>query len=285
MIKESFLDPKSYTDPEGNLRVAKIIGYFILGILILIFAFSSWVVIDVGHRGIPVFLGQIQKEILAEGLYFKWPILEEIVKINVQTNTAEVENAAASKDLQTVTAVIALNYSLDPGYVNKLYQTVGDNQDIFHEIITPAIKESIKASTAKYTAEELITQREKVKETAIATLQNQLDGRNIRVENVTIVDLNFSESFNRAIEAKVTAEQDALASRNKLEQVKFEAEQRVTQAKAEAEAIKIQAQAIQQQGGENYVQLQWIKSWENGGSQVPDIITSENAGGFIFNLN
>jgi regulator of protease activity HflC (stomatin/prohibitin superfamily) len=83
----------------------------------------------------------------------------------------------------------------------------------------------------------------------------------IVVDQVNITNFDFSQSFNAAIEAKVTAEQSALAAKNKLEQVKFEAEQRVTQAKGEAEAIKIQAAAIQAQGGQEYVSLKWVEKW------------------------
>jgi regulator of protease activity HflC (stomatin/prohibitin superfamily) len=97
---------------------------------------------------------------------------------------------------------------------------------------------------------------------------------------MSIVNFDFSESFNTAIEAKVTAEQNALAARNKLEQVKFEADQRIAQAQGEAEAIKIQASAIEAQGGAAYIQLQAIKQW-NG--QLPSVnVAGGSSGGLPF---
>jgi regulator of protease activity HflC (stomatin/prohibitin superfamily) len=120
---------------------------------------------------------------------------------------------------------------------------------------------AVKASTANYTAEELITKREVVRQTIQDSLTERLKQNYVDVTGVSIVDFNFSPSFNQAIEAKVTAEQNALAAKNKLEQVKYEAEQRVEQAKGEAEAIKIQTQAIQSQGGRDYVNLKAIEKW------------------------
>jgi len=238
---------------------------WILPILIILFLFmASWTVIDAGERGVVVRLGQVQDTVLPEGLYFKRPLFDSIYHLDIQTQKVDVKSAAASKDLQVVTTEIALNYHLDPVVVNKLFQQYGIDYEA--RIIHPAIQEAIKASTAKYTAEELITKREAVKDDITLALATQLKDQYLVVDNVSIVNLDFSESFNRAIESKVTAEQDALAAKNKLSQVQFEADQRVAQAKAEAEAIRIQAQAVTSQGGADYVQLQAIKQW-NG--QLP----------------
>ncbi len=162
--------------------------------------------------------------------------------------------------MQTVNATIALNYSVRPDSTAKLYQEVGVDYKV--TIIDPAIQESLKAATAKFTAEELITHREEVKEQVQTTLSERLAQNGILVEQFSIVDFKFSESFETAIEAKVTAEQNALASKNKLEQVKYEAQQKIETAKADAEAIKIQAQAVNSQGGADYVQLQFAKVWD-----------------------
>jgi regulator of protease activity HflC (stomatin/prohibitin superfamily) len=140
-----------------------------------------------------------------------------------------------------------------------LWKSVGEDYKI--KIIDPAIQEAIKAVTSKYTAEELITKRSQVKDDAKVVLAERLTKEFIIVDELSIVNFDFSKSFNEAIEAKVTAEQNALASKNKLEQVKYEAEQRIVQAKGEAEAIKIQAEAIQNQGGEAYVNLKAIEKW------------------------
>ena len=187
------------------------------------------------------------------------PITSSILIFDVRIQKEAVQASAASKDLQTVTTTLALNYHLDPEKVDQLYQKIG--KDYKERIIDPAVQEAIKSITAKYTAEELITKRELVKQEVKIALFERLKGDFIAVDDLSIVNFDFSSSFNAAIENKVTAEQDALAAKNKLEQVKFEAEQRVAEAKGEAEAIKIQAQAITQQGGADYVKLKSIEKW------------------------
>lgn len=254
----------------------------IIALVVLIIATSTIVTVGPGERGVLVRLGAVQQNILSEGIHLKLPI-DNIVIINVKTQKDEVNVASASKDLQTVQTTIALNYNLDPNAVNRLWREVG--RDYNSTIISPAIQEAIKATTAKYTAEQLITQRSEVRDEAKILLVDRLTESHIHVTNLSIVDFSFSDAFDDAIEAKVTAEQNALAAKNKLEQIKFEAEQRIEQARGEAEAIRIQAEAIQAQGGKEYVQLKAIEKWDGkmpqytGGDAVPFInINSSESG-------
>lgn len=260
---------------EENKFVFKIVKWSVIGLLVLVFVSSSTVTIKAGHRGIILKLGAVDR-VLDEGFNFKKPFIEKVEKIEVRTTKEEIQANSSSKDLQAVSAVIALNFHLQPESVGQLWSSVGGEYKT--RIIDPAIQEAVKSATAKYTAEELITKRQQVKDDIKLALSERLIKEFILVDEVSIVNFDFSNSFNTAIEAKVTAEQDALAAKNKLEQVKFEADQRVAQAQAEAEAIRIQAQAIQNQGGAEYVQLQAIEKW-NGvlpnqmipGSTVPFI--------------
>lgn len=243
-----------------------LIGGFVL--LLILIAISPFTIIDAGHRGVVKNWGAVSEEILGEGIHWVTPIKQDVVEFDVRTQKEQVEAGAASKDLQTVNATVALNYHLEGGKVNRLLQETDDYKTT---IIAPAIQESVKAAAAKYTAEELVTKRALVKEDARVLLVERLAPKHIVLDDLSIVNFSFSKSFDEAIEAKVTAEQQALAAKNKLEQVKFEAEQRVAQARAEAEAIRIQAQAITQQGGEDYVQLKAIEKW-NGvlpGQMIP----------------
>lgn len=257
----------------------KIIKGIIWGVaifVILITMFGSFSLVGAGQRGVLLTVGKVEDKILTEGFNFKLPFIQSVKKLDVKTQKEEVDASAASKDLQTVTAKIALNYHLKPESVNKLWQTVG--KDYNERIIAPSIQEALKSATAKYTAEELITKRPNVKEDIKNILTERLQEENIIVDEFSIIDFNFSKSFNDAIEAKVTAEQNALAAKNKLEQIKYEAEQRIVTAKGEAEAIKIQAEAIQTQGGAAYVQLKALEKWNGilptymmGGQSVPFI--------------
>lgn len=232
-------------------------------ILILVVYFSikvlaPFTIVTAGERAVVYRLGAINR-VLPEGLHFVIPVVESVTTVDVKTQKEQVEASAASKDLQLVQASIALNYNINPENAGDLLRSIG--ADYKQRVIDPAIQESVKAVSAQYTAEELITKRAEVKDQIKSSLSQRLSSDFIYVSDVSITNFDFSESFNQAIESKVTAEQDALKAKNQLERIKYEAEQKITTAKAEAEAIKIQAQAITQQGGKDYVQLKAIEKW------------------------
>lgn len=230
----------------------------IFAFIVLSLIFSSFVIIDAGERGVVLRLGRIQS-LMQPGINFRIPIVDRVIKMEVRTVKEEVGVAAASNDLQIVTSNVAIQYNLIPEKVGLLYEEVGTSFVI--RIISPAIQDAIKATTANFNAEELITKRNIASEQMEDLLRIRLLEAHINVSNVDIVDFSFSDSFNAAIEAKVTAEQNALREENRLRQIEFEAQQIVEIAKAEAEAIRIQAQAIQQQGGKDFVQLKAIEKW------------------------
>jgi regulator of protease activity HflC (stomatin/prohibitin superfamily) len=242
---------------SNETKSIKIGAGIVLGI---IFLFNlPFLFVPVGYRGVKIRLGNTTGGIYQQGLNFRVPFIEGTRNVEVRTQKETVKATAASKDLQAVTAEVALNYSLDSSKLVELYQTVG--MDYKLRIITPILQEAVKSVTAKYTAEEMITKRGEVSADIKDTIADKLSPRGIVAEDFNIINFDFSESFNVAIEQKVTAEQNALASKNKLEQTKYEAEQRVAEAKGEAEAIRIQSEAIQSQGGANYVQLKALEQW------------------------
>jgi len=241
--------------PKNIIRIAVAIV-----VLILVWVLSPFTIVNAGERGVVLSWGAVTGKVLAEGLHWRTPIVQKIVKVDVAIQKEEVTASAATKDLQTVTSKVALNYHVGESTVVDVYRQF--RSDFKTKFIDPALQEAVKATTAKYTAEELITKREAVRDDIKNLINEKLSQHGIVVDEFNIVDFDFSAQFNAAIEAKVTAEQSALAAKNKLDQVKYEAEQRVAQATAEAEAIRIQAQAIQQQGGENYVNLKAIEKWD-----------------------
>lgn len=249
----------NYVDADGEPKFEKIIIHVLLFLFVFFpLLWNTWGTISAGERGVRLKMGAVTG-VVEEGLYFKTPYIEDVKAMDVRVQKDEVEASAASKDLQTVSSKLAVNFNLSPDFVTSVYRNVG--KDYKARLIDPAVQESVKAVTAKYTAEELITKREAVRDEIKVTLAGRLSAYGIIIDQVNIVNFDFSESFNAAIEAKVTAEQSALAAKNKLEQVKFEAEQRITTAKGEAEAIKIQAAAIQNQGGAEYVKLKAVEKW------------------------
>lgn len=229
-------------------------------IFILVLLINPIVLISAGERGVILNLGAVSDTIMNEGLNFRIPFLQSVKVFDVKMQKDEVETGAASKDLQEVKTTIALNYHLMPDMVNKLYQSIGTG--FKNRIIDPSIQEAVKAATAKFTAEEAITKRQLVREEIKRLLTERLQKEYIVVDEVSITDFDFSNEFNKAIEMKVTAEQEALKAKNDLERVKMEAEQRIAQATAEAQAIRIQAESIAKQGGQSYVQLKAIEKWD-----------------------
>lgn len=222
------------------------------------------------------------KEIVDEGMYFTNPFTTNVVEFEVRTKKLEVQAASASKDLQNVSAQVAVNYSLDPAKLLDLVRTVGNEYE--SRVLLPSCIEAVKAATAKFTAEELITKRDQVRDEIQKKLGERIAAYGIRMDGINITNFEFSPSFNAAIEAKVKAEQEALTSKNQLARIEYEGQQRVVTAKADkeaaiykaqgqAEAIRIQSEAIQKNGGAEYVKLKYIEKW-NG--QLPTTSLGEN---------
>ena len=249
--------------------------------LVVFLMVNPLVIVHPGQRGVVIQLGAVQDMVLGEGIHFVMPITQSVKKMDVQIQKVEVPSEASSKDLQMVHAKVALNYHLDAMKVNKIFQTLGD--DIDSRIIAPAIQEYLKKSTAMFTAEELISKRELVKDEFKRSLSLALIVNNVIVDNVFITNFEFSKEFNHAIEQKVTAEQEALREKNNLAKIKFLAEQKVATATADATAIATQAKAVTSQGGKDYVQLKAIEKWDGHlptqmipGSAVPFIDLQKN---------
>lgn len=228
-------------------------------VITLIIMLSPFTIVGAGEVGVITKVGAFDYTV-GPGIHWLTPLVQGVHKFDVQTQKEQAESSAASADLQTVDTTVAINYNVDPTKVGDLYVRIGD--DYKSKIIDPAIQEVVKAVTAQYTAEELLTKRSDVTGKIQGQLSEKLIASDIIVSAISITEFKFSESFNQAIEAKVTAEQNALAAKNKLDQVKYEAEQTIATAQAQAEAIKIQAQAINSQGGADYVQLQFAKAWD-----------------------
>ncbi|MBU1091721.1 prohibitin family protein, partial [Patescibacteria group bacterium] len=145
-----------------DINFKKFAKYIAIGLIAIIILFGSFGTIGAGERGVLLQFGAVKDKIFDEGLYIKIPIIQDVVKIDVKIQKDEIPASASSKDLQIVTSKIALNYHLDPNSVNKIWQEIGKNYNT--RIIAPSIQEAVKSVTAKFTAEELITKREEVKE-------------------------------------------------------------------------------------------------------------------------
>jgi regulator of protease activity HflC (stomatin/prohibitin superfamily) len=211
-------------------------------IFFLVFAFKPWAQVGAGERGIVLNFGAVENTVLGEGIHFRVPIMQTVIIMDVQIQKAITDAGAASSDLQDVDLSVALNYHIIPDKANIVYQSIG--VEFKERIIDPAIQEVMKAVTARYTAEELITKRPAVSAEMKDALTQRMLESNIAVDAFSIVSFSFSQTFTDAIEAKQTAEQNALKAKRDLDRIRVEAEQTIAAATAEAEALRLQKMNI-----------------------------------------
>ena len=258
-----WIGEQKFPGPDQIKKYA-IIGGIIFALVLLVLIGSPIGTVGAGERGIQLRFDAVTGIVLDEGLYFRWPLVERIIKVDIKIQKEQVDATAASKDLQTVSSNVALNYHLKADQVANVYQEVGI--DYKARIIDPTLQEAVKAVSAKFTAEELITRRESVRDEVKVLLHSKLDPRGIVVDEFNIVNFGFSSAFNSAIEAKVTAEQSALAAKNKLEQIKFEAEQRIAEAMGKAEAMRVESNALRT--NPMILELRALEKWDGVLPQV-----------------
>ncbi len=264
----------------GNITTIVVIGF--IAAVVLLAGMSSITTVQSGTRGIIRTFGEITG-ILGEGLHFRPPFITAVTVVDVRTQRYESTSSAASRDLQIVSTQIVLNYRPDATRVDALIRNIGTDYE--NLIIDPAVQEALKAATAQFTAEELITKRPAVSQAIQDVLRDRISDRGIIVEAVSITDFNFSEEFARSIEAKQVAEQDALRAERELRRAQIEAQQQVARAEAEAQArlqiAQAEAEALRLQReviSPELLQLRFIERW-NG--ILPRFISGEGGLGTL----
>jgi regulator of protease activity HflC (stomatin/prohibitin superfamily) len=235
--------------------------------------------VDTGTVGVKTRFGKVVSDDLEPGLHGINPFTDRVREMSTQTIAYVVTSTAVSQDMQVVTTQVTVNYAMAAEFAGEVYTKY--RREFEDRVMAPTVQEAVKTATAQFDVEDLVSQREKVKTYVFETLSARVAPTHL-VEAVMLTDFAFSPEFTEAIEAKVTATQQALEEKNKLEATKYQAEQRIVQARGEAEAIRIQAQAITGAGGNEYVQLQWIQAWRAGGSRVPQVT---GAGNSMYMLN
>ena len=262
---------------EGMYYLRKVRKFTLIGI-VGIFAFvtiiTSFTTIPTGYVGVKTRFGQVQDTVIQEGLNFKMPYVEKIVKIDCKTQKCEYEMEASSKDLQKVSNIkAAVNYNVDKSKANTLYREIG--KDFKGVIIEPAIYESVKQGMSQYTAEELIAKRSEVSNVIVTLLTDKLESRGIAITALNITDFSFSQEFDDAIEKKQVTEQQTQQAKYELEKAKVENEKKIENAKTEAEVMKQQNEQITEQTlklKELENQSALIEKW-NG--QLPTTVTDD----------
>ena len=256
----------------------------VLIVILLVVVFSGLgVVVEAGHVGVLKTLGAVKPEPLREGFHLKKPFLDQVEQVDIRLTASHAQASAASRDLQTVSTQVTTQYSMNGEIAPLTYQRIGNLGKVSATLVEPAIQECVKSVTAKFTAEELVTKREVVKlqiqQSLIAYMNNTLKEKGVEnaisIANLAITDFNFSPEFNRAIESKVQAEQQALQAKNeKLKRVTqaeaaaaerqlsadAEAYSTEVQSKARADAIRREAEALKE--SPELIQLRTVEKWD-----------------------
>lgn len=267
------------TDSFNKKKVIKITIISIISLFVVITFFNSFTTIKSGEIGLKSRFGQIVSQTTQEGIQFKVPYIEKVTKVNMKVQKADITSSSATKDLQDVSISFAINYQLQADKVMDLYKTVGASY--VETILQPATQEALKNVTSKYTAEELITKRSEVSQQIIQDLSAKVNKYGIIINELNIIDLNFSEAYNKAIEDKQVAEQEVKKAQQELEKTKIEAEKKVAEAQAEADALRLQKEEIT----DELLELRRIeaqtKAIEKWNGQLPSTITGTDGIPFI----
>ena len=260
-----------FRDKAGNVSVGKIVGAAVILLLVLIVLGGSIVVVQTGESGVVLTFGKASEVVLDQGIHLKVPFVQKIVTINNRIVKTEVTTEAFSKDLQTVSSVIAVNYHINKASSSTIYTEVGMGyEDV---LITPSINEVLKAVTAKYTAQELVGNRVDVSVQLDESLNAKLNEYGIYVDDLNIINWDFSEEYIAAIEAKQVAEQNLIKTRTEQEQAlviaNTEAQKQVIAAQAEADKIKLLADAnaesnrvISESLSDMLIRYETIQKWD-----------------------
>lgn len=217
------------------------IGILIILLIIFIFLWSSFALVPAGHRGVVLWWGSVEKRVMGEGLNFKVPMAERVIKVDVRVQPHPFKEIdAASKEYQMVKLTGMMNFHIDPSFVNDLYQKVG--LDFANKVIDPAFNDFVKEVVPIYQITEILPKREEVRKRAMIKLGENLARYHIVVDDIYFANIRFSPEYEKAVEAKQVAQQQVETQRQVLFQREIEAQQKVATAKGEAESISVVAQ-------------------------------------------
>jgi len=258
-----------FDEIKKNKKKIVLITLIIFGIITI---FSSFSTIRSGEVGLKIRFGKITNTSLNEGFNFKIPYFEKIEKVNIKVQKVELITESSSKDLQTITTQLAVNYNVKKENATTLYKNVGKNYE--ETILMPAIQESIKSVMSNFTAEETITKRNQVSDLCLEEIQNKVAKYGINIDDFNIIDLDFSEEYSKAIEEKQVAEQKVLTAKQQLEKSKIESEKKIVEAEAEAKANELKKKTLTNE----IIMKEFIEKW-NG--ELPKV----TGGNSYFDIN
>jgi regulator of protease activity HflC (stomatin/prohibitin superfamily) len=259
----------------------------ILAAFILLVLLNAFVIINPGQAGVLSILGKARNGALLEGIHFKPPLVSTVDIYDVTVQKFEVPAQSSTKDLQDLSASFAINFRLDPLQIVEIRRKQGSLQNIVSKIVAPQTQESFKIAAAKRTVEEAITKRSELKEDFDNVLSSRLEKYGIIVLDTSVVDLNFSPEFARAVEEKQIAEQRAQRAVYVAQEAEQQAQADINRARGKAEAQRLLAETLKTQGGGLVLQKEAIEAWREGGAQMPKVLVmgGEAPGNFPFLFN
>ena len=259
----------------------KLITASIVVALLIVFIafFNPLSIVGVGERGVKVTLGKVSPTSYTEGVHFVTPFISHIKNMNVKTQKNYIETSVYTKDIQQAKITYVLNYNLQPENAHKMYREVGMNY--LDTVVTPVVEGTIKDVIGKWNAQDLVANREQATREILVKLQNHLTPKYINVTDFQMTAIGYSGTFEKAIESKVTAEQEALRAKNKTVQIQEEAKQKLISAEAEAKSMSIRANALTQ--NKALVEYEAVQKWDGKlpeymmGNSIPFInMTAKN---------
>jgi len=265
------------------------IGLLFLLAVIIVILWGTFVIIPAGHRGVVLWWGSVENRIMGEGLNFKVPIAERVLKVDVRVQPHPFKEIdAASKEYQMVKLTGMMNFHINPAYVNDLYQKVG--LDFANKVIDPAFNDFVKEVVPIYQITEILPKREEIRKRAMGKLGDNLARYHIIVDDIYFANIRFSPEYEKAVEAKQVAQQQVETQRQVLAQREIEAQQKVATAKGEAESIQVVAQgqakandALSRSISPILVQYKSVEKWNGilpqvAGNAVPFIDLGKGEG-------
>jgi regulator of protease activity HflC (stomatin/prohibitin superfamily) len=234
--------PEKSSASSGSIGLKPRNVLIIIVLLILfIVVWSTFVIIPAGSRGVVLWWGSVENRIMGEGLNFKVPIAETVIKVDVRVQPHPFKEIdASSKEYQIVKMTGMMNFHIDPSFVNELYQKVG--LDFAQKVIDPAFNDFVKEVVPTYPIGEILPKREEIRHTAMKKLGDNLSRYHIIVDDIYFADIRFSAEYEKAIEAKQVAQQQVETQKQILAQREIEAQQKVATAKGESQSILLVAQ-------------------------------------------
>lgn len=262
---------------DMSKKMKVIIPGVVAGLAVLIIIGSSVTTVKSGYTGVVTTFGEVTGS-MDPGLHLQVPFVQSVIEMSNKIQKVETQSEAVSKDLQTVSNKVAVNFHINKTSSEEIYKNIGISYE--STILEPAILESVKATTAKYNAEALVTNRSAIGKEMKELLEAKMDNYGVIIDDFNIINFDFSQEYNNAIEQKQVAEQNKLKAATEKEQAiieaQAEAEKKKIAAEAEAQAILAKADAeakanqmLNSSLSQNVIAFQQIQKW-NG--EYPSVV-------------